>query len=172
MQRFVPDEQERVAASISRILNGERLTAEEFTVLRKDGTTFPMLVHANPVVHDDKVVGIRGVGMNITDRRRTEEALRKAHDNLERQVEERTAELKTLNEDLLRGIAERKRTEDNLQKLYAENKLILDSAWEGIFGIDRDGNHTFVNPSAARILGYEIETNRQKQPLDLASFKT
>ena len=69
--------------------------------------------------------------MNITDRRRTEEALRKAHDNLERQVEERTAELKTLNEDLLRGIAERKRTEDNLQKLYAENKLILDSAWRG-----------------------------------------
>ena len=60
LQRFVPDEQERVAASISRILNGERLTAEEFTVLRKDGTTFPsVLVYANPVVHDDKVVGIR-----------------------------------------------------------------------------------------------------------------
>ena len=44
---------------------------------------------------------------------------------------------------------------------------------EGIFGIDRDGNPTFVNPSAARILGYEIEELiGKKQPLDLASFKT
>ncbi|MDP3148093.1 MAG: PAS domain S-box protein [Ignavibacteria bacterium] len=35
--------------------------------------------------------------------------------------------------------------------------LILESAGEGIFGLDLNGNHTFVNPMAAKLLGYKIE---------------
>jgi PAS domain S-box-containing protein len=35
--------------------------------------------------------------------------------------------------------------------------LILESAGEGIFGLDINGNHTFVNPMAAKLLGYKIE---------------
>jgi PAS domain S-box-containing protein len=38
----------------------------------------------------------------------------------------------------------------------AQNKLILDSAGEGIYGLDLDGKTTFVNPAAAKMLGYEI----------------
>lgn len=36
-----------------------------------------------------------------------------------------------------------------------QNELILNSAGEGIFGLDRDGRTTFVNPAAVRMLGYE-----------------
>ncbi|MCK9426596.1 MAG: PAS domain S-box protein [Ignavibacteriaceae bacterium] len=35
--------------------------------------------------------------------------------------------------------------------------LILESAGEGIFGLDLNGNHTFINPMAAKLLGYKIE---------------
>jgi PAS domain S-box-containing protein len=45
----------------------------------------------------------------------------------------------------------------NLRKYISQNELILDSAGEGILGLDLNGNHTFVNPSAARILGYKVE---------------
>jgi PAS domain S-box-containing protein len=38
----------------------------------------------------------------------------------------------------------------------AQNKLILDSAGEGIYGVDLDGKTTFVNPAAAKMFGYEI----------------
>ncbi len=38
-----------------------------------------------------------------------------------------------------------------------QNSLILASAAEGIFGVDTDGITTFVNPAAARMLGYTIE---------------
>jgi PAS domain S-box-containing protein len=36
----------------------------------------------------------------------------------------------------------------------AQTKLILDSAGEGIYGVDLDGRATFVNPAAAKMLGY------------------
>lgn len=53
-------------------------------------------------------------------------------------------------------ITGRKRAEAELARLSHQNQLILDSAAEGIFGLDRDGNITFVNPAAARMTGYEV----------------
>ena len=38
---------------------------------------------------------------------------------------------------------------DNLQ-------LILDSTEEGIFGLDIEGRHTFINPAGAKMLGFEV----------------
>ncbi|MDD4881502.1 MAG: PAS domain S-box protein, partial [Gallionellaceae bacterium] len=48
----------------------------------------------------------------------------------------------------------RKAMEQELIELAQRNQLILNSAGEGIFGLDREGRHTFVNPAAARMLGY------------------
>ena len=48
-------------------------------------------------------------------RRRTEDSLRQARDELEVKVEERTAELKKANDALLDQIAEQRRTEESLQ---------------------------------------------------------
>jgi PAS domain S-box-containing protein len=50
-----------------------------------------------------------------------------------------------------------KKTEDSLENLRHQNKLILDSVAEGIFGLDLNGDHTFVNPAGAEMLGYKIE---------------
>ena len=54
-------------------------------------------------------------------------------------------------------ILRRKRAEQALKRLHHHNELILNSAAEGIIGVDFQGNHTFVNPSAAGMLGYEAE---------------
>lgn len=42
-----------------------------------------------------------------------------------------------------------------LKRLEQHHALILQAAGEGIFGLDLDGRHTFVNPAAAKMLGYE-----------------
>lgn len=71
--------------------------------------------------------------------------------------------LKELADDLSYGITtlrtrnERKRAEEALERLRRHNELILQSVGEGILGLDLEGKHTFVNPAAAKMLGYEIK---------------
>jgi PAS domain S-box-containing protein len=56
---------------------------------------------------------------------------------------------------IIRDISERKKAEQALAQLERQNSLILTRAGEGIYGLDRDGRTTFVNPAAARLLGYD-----------------
>jgi PAS domain S-box-containing protein len=51
---------------------------------------------------------------------------------------------------------ERRKAEEALEQLSRQNELILNSAGEGIFGLDLDGKLTFVNSSAAQMLGYRV----------------
>lgn len=46
---------------------------------------------------------------------------------------------------------------DELQRLRTQHQLILDSAGEGVYGLDADGKTTFVNDAATRILGWRAE---------------
>ena len=55
------------------------------------------------------------------------------------------------------NITERKRTEVALEQLQHQNQLILNSAGEGICGVDSIGNITFINPAGAKMLGYGVE---------------
>lgn len=58
---------------------------------------------------------------------------------------------------ILRDISDRKRAEEELQRLSHQNELILSSVGEGLFGLDLQGKTTVVNPAAARLLGYRPE---------------
>ena len=54
-------------------------------------------------------------------------------------------------------VTERRQAEEALEWLRRQNELILTSAGQGIYGLDRKGKTTFVNPAAARMIGWEIE---------------
>ncbi len=56
-----------------------------------------------------------------------------------------------------RLLDDQKRAETALQDLSYRNRLILESVGEGICGLDRAGHATFINPAAARMLGFEPE---------------
>jgi PAS domain S-box-containing protein len=54
-------------------------------------------------------------------------------------------------------VTKRRTAERKLRQAYADNETILHAAGEGIYGLDCEGNTTFVNPSAAKMLGYSTE---------------
>ena len=58
---------------------------------------------------------------------------------------------------IARDISDRKQVEKSFEQLRYQHQLILDSAGEGICGLDIQGKITFVNPAAARMTGYEIK---------------
>jgi PAS domain S-box-containing protein len=69
---------------------------------------------------EGELLALEGFITDITERKRAEEELQRAHDELEARVEERTAELAEANEDLEQQIAERRQAEERLKKFAAE----------------------------------------------------
>ncbi|MEB3337361.1 MAG: PAS domain-containing sensor histidine kinase [Leptolyngbyaceae bacterium] len=48
-------------------------------------------------------------------------------------------------------------TDPALETLRRQHQLILNSVGEGVYGLDLEGRATFVNPAAAKMLGWEVE---------------
>lgn len=92
---------------------------------RKDGSLFPVEVSSR-VVQLGGVDYVQSIVRDITERKHAELAMREAQDELERRVEERTAELLRANEVLQSEIVERRRVEKALRK--SESMLKLRSA--------------------------------------------
>lgn len=69
----------------------------------------------------------------------------------------RATQVERANHELQHEITMRQRTEAELVRISHQNKLILDSAGEGICGLDNDGKTTFANPAAARMLGCAVD---------------
>ena len=52
---------------------------------------------------------------------------------------------------------EKEQAQDSLDRVHRRQELILKSSWEGIYGIDLEGNYTFMNPAAAHMLACESD---------------
>ncbi len=76
-QMISPDEREIAFQNIQKILMGEKVERNEYFALRKNGTTFPVLIFINPIRHEGLSVGFRGILLDISERRQSEEQLRK-----------------------------------------------------------------------------------------------
>ncbi|HKZ45508.1 MAG TPA: PAS domain-containing protein [archaeon] len=86
--------------------------------------------------------------------------LRKEIKKLQTQVSKSKCREKALSnindlKETTEALLEHKRMEQELAYFRRQYELILQSAGEGILGLDLEGRHTFVNPAAARMLGYE-----------------
>jgi PAS domain S-box-containing protein len=77
---------------------------------RKNGAEFPVDIMLSPV-HTQQGRSVIAVVRDITERKQAEEALRRSREELELRVQERTAELRQINEQLEAEIADRKAAE-------------------------------------------------------------
>jgi PAS domain S-box-containing protein len=109
-------------------------------------------VHAHPIFDDvGKVAQIIEYSLDVTERKRMEEALRAARDELEVRVQERTAALATANRALRTEIAERKQAEETLRDSEERYRRLVELAFEAV-AIHSQGRVVYVNPQAVELL--------------------
>jgi PAS domain S-box-containing protein len=80
IQLFIPEDRERVKRNIEKRLRGEETESSEYTVRRKDGSTFPVVVYSSSIIRGEEPVGLRGVVFDVTERKRAEKALRESEE--------------------------------------------------------------------------------------------
>ena len=119
---------------------------------------------------------------HLKERRRAEAEMNRLREEMDKQVQERTAVIEKTYSKLQVELNERKQSErtlahqrqelerskdvlelhvqartQELQKLQHRYEHILNSAGEGIYGLDMQGKTTFVNPAAAKLTGFKVE---------------
>jgi PAS domain S-box-containing protein len=101
-------------------------------------------------------------------RRQAEEALRKAHDELEERVKDRTIELSKANTFLKQEVSVRKQAEEALEQTNKFLKNILNSSFSiSIVSTDLDHNILFWNKGAENIFGYKVEEMVGRKGIDV-----
>ncbi|WP_017655135.1 PAS domain S-box protein [Fortiea contorta] len=149
--------QQDYSAFILQLQNWQQLQHWELNLQPRGGEAFPASMRAVPIDN-----GWRWSFSNITERKILEHTLRRAHDELEMRVAERTAELCCVNARLQGEIAERQRVEEALrqsEKLYRD---LVESQSELVFRFDLKGKVNFANLAASRALGLSIDQLRDQ----------
>ena len=103
MQMLVPGEAERAAAAFRALVEGKEMVAgasNEYTALRKDRSTFPISVYPTLILVNGRITGLRGIIVDITERRKAEEALRESEERFRGMTERSSDCILVLNKEM------------------------------------------------------------------------
>lgn len=154
----IPLDRERVRENVLKLIGEKRSIGNEYTALRKDGSTCPVNIFSMPILRDNKFAGLRGIVVDITRQKATEQALFDANTKLEQRVQERTAELLEANRTLAAEIAERKRIQIRLKQNEEKYRAVVEQSAECIFLVDIGTLQLCeANPAFQNLLGYPAE---------------
>ena len=135
-----PDDQPLRDAAWAKALGSGQPYVQEYRLRRADGEYRWHLGRAVPLRDDGgEIIMWAGTGTDIDYYKRAEESLRKAQNELERRVEERTAALSVANR--------------TLQESEAQFRSVIHAMQEGLEVQDAQGTVLLCNPSAEAILG-------------------
>jgi len=96
LEMLEPGQREQAHQMVGRVLTGEDLGSTEYVAQRKDGRTFPVTIHSAPIYKRGKPAGMRGIIVDISERKKAEEHIRQ----ITRSREEANRELERSNRDL------------------------------------------------------------------------
>jgi PAS domain S-box-containing protein len=75
LDMVIPEQRERVKENLARLFNSSVKFHYEYTALHKSGKTFPILIHSTPVIRQNKITGMCGICIDLTDRVRFEQEI-------------------------------------------------------------------------------------------------
>jgi PAS domain S-box-containing protein len=141
IQFVAPEQRQRVANSFEKGTKEGTSFPTEFQWLGKDGKRHWVEAVGN-ILYDDSGNSSLQIGVlrDIAERKQAEEALKEAHDDLERRVEERTGQLS--------------QTVEKLREAELRYRTVADFTYDWEYWANLDGTLEYVSPSCERISGY------------------
>jgi PAS domain S-box-containing protein len=73
---LIPEDRARARERMARVLGGDSSGPNEYTAILKDGRSVSHLAHSRPIVQNGRIIGLRGLIVDISERKRIEKALR------------------------------------------------------------------------------------------------
>jgi len=138
--------------------------SKEFLLKKNDGTFIPIIKTDAYFNASDEEYIIESF-IDITERKKMEEALHTAQIELEHRVEERTHELSEVNKNLQNEIVDRIKAEKDLLKIY----WAVHQSPAAIIITDLYGKIEYVNPKFSEITGYKYQEAINQNPRILKS---
>jgi PAS domain S-box-containing protein len=129
---------------------------ENLPLETKDGRRISVEFVSNVYLVDHQKV-IQCNIRDITDRARAEEALRKAHDELDARVKERTAELGAMVLELQKQMVQRVRAEEAFRSTSLYARGLLEASLDPLVTISPEGKITDINRATEMVTGLSRE---------------
>lgn len=155
---FSASELPLVVKAFKGVMAGETVPSLQLSLTAKDGRLVPTEVNVGPIYEAEVVIGLYGIIRDITERKQMEAMLRQSHAELERRVFARTAELAAVNFSLQVEVAERKWTEEALEKKKCDLLTAQAQAHLGSWSWDIRTGANLWSDENYRIFGFEPES--------------
>lgn len=152
-----PDDVPVIAEHRKKILETRQPDYIDFRIINRN-SEIRWIGHICRPVYNDRgdYIGSRGSNRDIGRRKEIELALEHARDDLEKRVEERTADLKKMNEALSLEVLERIQTESELKQLKVVLENVYASLDEAVLVIDpRTRMIISANKAVQHVFGYD-----------------
>jgi PAS domain S-box-containing protein len=136
---IAPEDRQKAKANLLKTLEEGSVRNLEYTLLRKDGTRVIVELNASLIRNSSgEPTAFIATARDITERKRTEKQLRRYQEQLERLVEERSAELKKTNKQLEQEVLERRRVEAGIRRKLELEMVVanISSRFVGDFDAD------------------------------------
>jgi two-component system cell cycle sensor histidine kinase/response regulator CckA len=129
----------------------------EADLFHQNGGRVPCLVIRRPLDSSDPSGGHIVSFTDISQRKQAEQALQKAHDELEARVAKRTLELRDINRQLNQELAERKAMEKALRESEEKYRSTLQANPDPMVVYDMQGRVIYFNPAFTEVFGWTLE---------------
>jgi PAS domain S-box-containing protein len=88
LEGVIPEDRIRMQENMRKTFQEKRLSfSDEYTALRRDGSTFPAIFYAAAMMENGEFMGTRGLIIDISERKAMEESIRKSEEHYRRVIQ-------------------------------------------------------------------------------------